>query len=820
MTNWARDIRYGLRMLIRNKGFTAVAILALALGIGPNVAIFSIVWATFLAPLPYHDANQLVVVWTKFKGERNATRGDDYAQYAAQSQSFQRLDFQSWSIMHLTNQDHSQEDNAGIPVTPGMHTKNLGLHMAMGRDFLPDEGKPGKDHFVILTHRLWQEHFQADTTILGKPILIDDEPYIVVGVLEPGVADRISGTQFIVPLVLTQGVHSNSFGNVFGRLKPGVTLAQAQAELAVIDRRLPSVPGDDDTVREFRSVSVEPLKNDWLDHKLERNLWLLLAAVGFVLLIACANVANLLLARGSARQQELAVRSALGASRRQVFAQLLTESLTLAILGGAIGITLGFAIMKLSMAILPDLAKQTAEAVVEVNLPVLCFATAITIIGGVLFGCAPAWQAARLNLVDTLKAGSRSVIGHGRMRIQGVLVTAEFALALTLLGGAGMALHSFWRLTQIDLGVQTDHVLTAYLQPHTTGHRGAAPTVPPPRQILAGQRQMMDNLRAVPGVQEVALTTTIPLQGYDSFPFSIVGQPVDSAHRPVADFQGVTPSFFKTFGIRLMRGRFLNDSDTVDSLPTIMVSETFVRRYLSAVVDPLTQRLLIPTIVPNQNQLGPPAERQIVGIFHDVLNNEHLTGTAQPAMFISLGQMPWPYVALAVRTSVDPGAVTHAVRGTLAQAAPGVTMVQIQTMEEIVDTQRTGDRFGMVLFGGFAAVALLLAALGIYGVMSFAVAQRTHEIGLRMALGAQRNEVVMLMVRGGMKLAFIGAGIGLVGVYGLGQIMHSTLYGVGRVDFSSVAIVATLLLAVAVLASWLPARRTARIDPVIALREE
>jgi putative ABC transport system permease protein len=457
---------------------------------------------------------------------------------------------------------------------------------------------------------------------------------------------------------------------------------------------------------------------------------------------------------------------------------------------------------------------------VEVNLPVLYFASAITLIGGVLFGCAPAWQAARLNLVDTLKAGSRSVIGHGRMRIQGVLVTAEFALALTLLGGAGMALHSFWRLTQIDLGVQTDHVLTGYLQPHTTGHRGAAPAVPPPRQILADQRQMMESLRAVPGVQEVALTTTIPLQGYDSFPFSVVGQPVDAAHRSVADFEGVTPSFFKTFGIRLMRGRFLNDSDTVDSLPAIMVSETFVRRYLSAGVDPLTQRLLIPTIVPNQNQLGPPAERQIVGIFHDVLNNEHLTGTAQPAMFVSLGQMPWPYVALAVRTSVDPGAVTRAVRGTLARAAPGVTMVQIQTMEEIVDTQRTGDRFGMVLFGGFAAVALLLAALGIYGVMSFAVAQRKHEIGLRMALGAQRNEVVMLMVRGGMKPAFIGAGIGLVGVYGLGQVMHSTLYGIGTVDFGSVAIVATLLLAVAVFASWLPARRTARIDPVIALREE
>ena len=330
---------------------------------------------------------------------------------------------------------------------------------------------------------------------------------------------------------------------------------------------------------------------------------------------------------------------------------------------------------------------------------------------------------------------------------------------------------------------------------------------------------MMDRLRAVPGVRDVALTTSIPLDGGGSFPFSIDGQPVDNAHRPVADLEAVTPSFFSTFGIRLMRGRFLNANDTPDSPPVVIVNESFVHRYVGA-ADPLSQRLLIPQIVLGQNQLGPPVARQIVGVFHDVLDNEHLTGTAQPEMYLSLGQMPWPYVALAVRTSVDPGAISSGIRSTLAQVSPDLRMAHVQTMDEIVDSQRTGDRFSMVLFGGFASVALLLAALGIYGVMSFAVAQRTHEIGLRMALGAQRNEVVMLMVRGGMKLAFIGAGIGLVGVYGLGQVMHSTLYGVGRVDFSSVAIVATLLLAVAVLASWLPARRTARIDPVIALREE
>jgi putative ABC transport system permease protein len=814
MGNWWRNVRYGLRMLARNKGFTTIAILALALGIGPNVAIFSIIWATFLAPLPYPHANELVVAWTHFKGERAPTRADDYAEYVAQSRSFQRLDFESWSALHLTNPDHSEDEASGLPITPGFYTKNLGLHMALGRDFLPDEGTPGKDHLVIITHRLWQERFHADPDILGKPILIHNEPYTVVGVIAPGAADRIP-TQFIVPLLLPPGVHSRHFGNVVGRLKPGVTLAQAQAELSVIDRRLAAQRNGGKDASSW-SVSVEAFKNDWLDHKLQRNLWLLLAAVGLVLLIACANVANLLLARGASRQQELAVRSAMGATRRQVFAQLLTESLTLSLLGGAIGIAMGWALMKLSMAILP-LVKQTAEAVVELNLPVLCFAVGVTLLGGILFGCAPAWQAAQANLSETLKQGSRSVSGHGRTRTQGILVTAEFALALTLLAGAGMALHSFWNLSRIDVGVTTDHVLTANLQPRATGNQGGS-AQPHPEQIVAGQRQLVERLRAVPGVADVALATNMPLMGYDTFPFAIAGQPADKTHPLVTDFQAVTPGFFNTFGIRLVRGRFLNDSDTMTTPLATMVNETFVRRYFPN-ADPLTQRLIV-TLPSQQGQSGPPVEYQIVGVFHDVLDNEHLTGNAQPAMYVSLWQTPWPYVGLAARTVVDPGAVTSGIGAAIAAAAPNLSMVRVQTMRQVVDDQLTGDRFGMVLFGGFAAVALLLAALGIYGVMSFAVAQRTHEIGLRMALGAQRNEVVALMVRSGIRMAMPGLAIGLAGVYVLGRLMHSTLYGVQMVDYASTGIVAALLLAVAVLACWLPARRSAQVDPMVALREE
>jgi putative ABC transport system permease protein len=808
-SNLWRNIRCALRQLRRSPGFAITAILALALGIGPNVAIFSIIWATFLAPLPYPQADRLVVVWTHYKGERGPTRADDYAQYAAQSNSFQRLDFESWVDLHLTNPDHSEDDESGLQVTPGLDTKTIGLHMALGRDFLPDEGVPGKDHLAIITHRLWQERYHADPEIVGKSILIRDEPYMVVGVIQQGASDR-TGVPFVVPLILPPGVHTQHFGNVIGRLKPGVSVAQAQAEFSVIDRRLASQRNGEGDAKSW-TVSVEPLKNDWLDHKLERNLWLLLAAVGLVLLIACANVANLLLARGASRKQEIAVRAALGATRGQIFVQLLTESLTLSMVGGVIGIAAGWGIMKISMALLP-LAKSTAEAEVGLNIPVLCFAFGVTLLAGILFGCAPGWQASRLNLSETLKQGSRSVGGRGRGATQSVLVTVEVALALILLAGAGMALHSFWNLSHIDLGFNFDHVLTGRLRPRATGPRGGKPVYLPPEQIVVRQHQLIDRLRSVPGVADAALTTNAPLHGYDTFPFSIAGQPFDQSHPPVADLEAVTPGFFTTFGIRLVRGRFLGERDALSAPRAIMVNETFVRRYLSN-ADPLTQH------VEFINQAH-TIDYQIVGVFHDVLDDEHLTGTVQPEMYISLWQAGWSYVSFAVRTVVDPVAVSGGLRGVLASAAPEVTVNQLETMRQVVDDQRTGDRFGMVLFGGFAAVALVLAAVGIFGVMSFAVAMRTHEIGLRMALGAKRSEVVALMVRRGMKLALLGILIGLGGSFGLGRLMHTTLYGVESADVGSLAAVAGLLILVALVACWLPARRCADIDPMQALRNE
>jgi putative ABC transport system permease protein len=616
------------------------------------------------------------------------------------------------------------------------------------------------------------------------------------------------------------GVHTNQFGAVMGRLKPGVTLAQAQAELSSLEKTLREQHGGDQDPNAF-SLTVEHLRNDWLDPKTQRNLWLLFYAVSLVLLIACANIANLLLARGSSRTQELAVRSALGASRGQIFVQLFTESLTLALFGGALGLLFGWAIMKLGLVYLPSLAIQSSDTVVQMNLPVLGFAFVIALLAGIAAGCAPSLRSGRVNESEALKQGRRSAGGRGRTPLQAALVTGEIAMALILLAGSGLALHSFWNLSHIDLGFRADHILTAELWRGSNTMRGRYTSLPP-EQVVAQQRQLLERIRAVPGVFDAALTSTLPMHGFDTFPFAVAGKPVDRAHMPTADLQAVTPSYFGTFGIRLVRGRFLNDEDSLQSPPVVMVNESFVRRYLSG-GDPLTHQLLVPLVSAAGAGSKIPAMReyQIVGVLHDVLNNEHLTGTVQPGMYVSRWQMPERYANIAVRTlGLDPVLIGAPLQHAVSSAMPGAAIDHVQTMTELLDEERSPDRFQMILFGAFAAVALLLSAVGIYGVMSFAVAQRTHEIGVRMALGARQRDVIRLIVGSGFRMALAGLGIGLAGALALGRLMRSTLYGVQAADLASLATVVVLLLAVALVACWVPARHSAAVDPMHALRNE
>jgi putative ABC transport system permease protein len=816
LENLLRNVRFAFRQLRRSPAFAITAVLALALGIGPNVAIFSIIWATFLAPPPYPNADQLVVVWRHYKGERIPTQGDEYAELAAQSKTFDSLSFQSWLAMHLTNADHTADQEAGLPTSPGLQTRTVQEPLAMGRDFLPSEGAPGNDHVVILTDWLWRHRYHADPNILGKSILIEDSPYSVIGVFKASPHEKGGGVEFAVPILLTPSTHSQ-FGILIGRLKPGVTLAQAQAELSVIDEQHARQHYGMHGATPF-TLTVEHFRNDWLDVKTQRNLWLLLDAVGLVLLIACANIANLLLARGASRGQELAVRTALGASRAQIFGQLITESLTMSLLGGLIGVGLGWALMKMAIAYLPNLALESTDTVVRINMPVLGFALLIAVIAGVLAGCAPSWRSARINQSEALKQGSRAMGGGGRSPLQSLLVVTEFALALTLLAGAGMALHSFWNLTHIDVGFTVERVLTAELHPKKNG----AGWTGNPAQNLARQDALLDHLRQIPGVLDAALSSGVPMSGFDTFPFTVVGQPFDPAHRPVADLEAVSPSFFSTFGVRLVRGRFLNDRDTPQSQPVVVVNETFVRRYLPN-EDPLNHRLQFPpppAMVRDGTKPPSPTEFQIVGVFHDVLNDQHLTGEVQPQMYVCQWVVGRPF-EIAIRTVVhDPSPLSSALQQAITAAEPGAAIDHVRTMDQIVEQERSSDRAVMLLFGAFALVALLLAAVGIYGVMSFAVAQRTHEIGVRMALGARRSQVVKLILADGIRMALLGLCIGMAGALGLGRLMHSTLYGVKSVDILSLTGVAVLLFGVALLACWVPAQRSAAVNPMRALRNE
>ncbi len=805
MSDWWRDLRFGFRLLGKNKGFASIAVLALVLGIGPNTAIFSIIYATLLAPMPYPHPDQLVIVWSKIQGNRNGVAAGDYLDWKNQSRSFHGL--WAWTGFSANlGGTQNPEQVQGSQNVPGMQS-GMGIKFMLGRDFLPEEALPGHDHVVILRHKLWVRRFGSNRGIIGQQIRINDQPYTVVGVMPTGTQDRMPG-DLLVPLAFKpeQINHDFHWLLVMGRLKSGVTVQQAQADMDAVTKHIGEVYPQD----KGWGARVDPLRNDFMPKERIAGLWLLMGGVGFVLLIACANVANLLLARGTARQREIAVRASLGASRRRLFGQLLTESLALALLGGAVGVGLGWGILKAVVAFMPD---QTlpSEADVSLNIPVLLFTLGATLLAGVLAGCAPGFQAARLDLNETLKQTGRSLSG-GRHWLRRVLVIGEFALALTLLAGAGLAIHSFWKITQLDLGIRSDHILTFFLPVPEERLKGAD-------QIRNFYSQMLANIEAVPGVSNATVTTGMPVQGTGfGMPFYIEGKPFGNpADRPGAGFQMVTPGYFDTFGVRVLRGRHFNDRDTAGSPRVAMVDEQFVKKHLKN-VDPLRQRIMVEELVPGVTKLGPAVAWQIVGIFHSVQYGDRPNDS--PIMYVPFAQSPWPQAQIAVRTSGDPQAITKSIAAAVHIMAPSLPLAGTETMDHIVAESRAGDRFETFLYGSFAAVALLLAALGIYGVIAFLVEQRTHEIGLRMALGAGRVAVLKLVVSEGMVLALAGLVLGLLGAWLVGRAMQSMLYGVTSSDYTVFAAVGAVLLASALLASYVPAHRAATVDPMLALRQD
>jgi putative ABC transport system permease protein len=533
--------------------------------------------------------------------------------------------------------------------------------------------------------------------------------------------------------------------------------------------------------------------------------------VGFVLLIACVNVANLLLARSMARQKEMAVRASLGASSKTIFGQLLTESLMLAIGGGALGVGVGYAMLRGLIAVMPR-DTLPSEADLTLNIPILLFTLGATTLAGLLFGCIPAWYASRVDPAEALKEGGRSGTSVGRNRLRRVLVVGEFALALALLAGAGLAIHSFVNLSREDLGVEIDHVLTFFLSVPDSRPKD-------PAKITAYYRQMLASIAAVPGVRSVSAETGLPLRG-DGFgmPFTIAGGQTysDPSQRPGANFGMVTPDYFKTFGIQLAKGRTFTDEDNETSPKVAVVNEEFVKQFLKG-KDPLTQRVVVEQLIPGVTKLGPAVEWQIVGVIHDVRDDLR---EKRGEILIPFWQIPWPSAGIGVRTAEDPAAMTKSIAAAVHTVDPMIALDTPQTMEQVRDRVLSGDRFTLVLFATFAAIALLLAAVGIYGVMTFSVEQRSHEIALRMALGATRGRVVGLVVREGLTLALIGLGVGLIGAYFIGRAMQGVFYGVSAMDYSAFFAVGFVLMAAALLACYLPAARAASTEPMKVLRTE
>jgi putative ABC transport system permease protein len=802
---FTRNLSYSLRGLRKNPAFALTAVLTLALGIGATTAMFSVVYAVF-EPMPYPQPDQLVMVWSRAQGNRNSTVAGDFLDWKERSSSFQGMSAWTGGSFNVGTNDRP-EQIVGSQRTPGFFTME-GMPLLLGRDFTPEEAQPGNDRVVILSHRLWVRSFNSNPNVVGTQIRMNGEAYTVVGVLRPGIYDRLN-PQLWVPLSLgTDPTNRDSrWVSVMARLKEGVSLAQAQGEMKSIAGQIQTEHPRPHPI----DVTVEPLHLNFVTDRTRQNLWLLLGAVGLLLLIGCVNVANLLFARGTSRQREVAVRSALGASRARVFSQLLTEALVLAALGGAVGICLALAITRFIESVMPPVGTMIpSEADIRISIPVLMFTLAVTGLAGVLFGSVPAWHATRLDLNAVLKVGGRSGASGTKQGVRSILVIAEFALALTLLAAGGLALRSFWNVSQIDLGIRPDNVLTFRLP--VPEHR-----LKEPERMRSYYRQMLERIEAVPGVKSATVMTGVPAAGPGpSVRFSVVGQPTPGlAELPNAALHMVTAGYLNTLGVRLLKGRGVDMHDSETSPRVALVNEHFVNRFLASEVDPLSQRIAL-----NESRQGTAqrsaAEYQIVGVFHNVRGAG--PRPEYPEVIVPFWQDPRPRASIALKTDGDPKALLRSIAAAVNAVDPDMPLAGAKTVDEIIDESLAINRFSVVLFASFGSLGLVLAAIGIYGVTSFGVAERTREFGVCLALGAQRSRVMSAVLREGTALALIGGVFGLIGALLVRRAMQITLFDVPAIDVRVFATIFLLLLISAWLACLIPAWRASRVEPLHALR--
>jgi putative ABC transport system permease protein len=796
-----QDLRYGVRMLLKHKGFTLVAVVTLALGIGANTAIFSIVNAVLLRPFPYQAPERLVMLKERVSaGGGFSPSYPNFVDWRAQNTVFD-------SISAVCQNESFNFTGTGEPerlqgrLVSAEFFYLLGVKPLVGRDFLAEEDSAGATPAVILSYGFWQRRFGNNPNVIGQQLTLNLQSYTVVGITTP---DFRFGPEADVTVPI--GLSAQRFqlrgrdpgADVVARLKPTVSQQQAETELNLIAERLEEQYPQSN---KGRRVVLTPLHESFVGN-VRQPLLILLGAVGLVLLIACANVANLMLVRSSTRQKEMAVRVALGASRAKLVRQLLTESVLLTMLGAALGILLAFWGTSLIAAQLPDGIPRLQEA--KVDAPVLLFTLAISLLTGLLFGLVPALQASRPNLTEGLKEGERGSSGR-RQRLRNLLVVGEVALTLTLLVGAGLLIQSFRRVLQVDPGFSTQNLLTMQVSVNN----------PDGQQVANFFEQLQQDVRNLPGVKAVAVSNGLPFDMANYPGFFIEGR-TDPDNKGSGLRYSVSPDYFRTMGIELIKGRLFTTEDTRDIPQVIVIDEALARRHFPN-EDPIGKRL-------KQSRDAPGLE--IVGVVRHVEHYSLEGQSADAQFYINFDQTPLQTlpnirrINLLTRTEVEPSSLASAVRGQIAALNKDQAVFNVRTMEQIVWQSVAPRRFSMLLLTVFAIVALALASIGIYGMMSYAVAQRTREIGVRMALGAQRGNLLGLVIGQGMKLALVGVALGLVASVALTRTIKSLLFGMSATDPVTFAAIALLLALVALLACWIPARRATRVDPMVALRHE
>ena len=812
MNEFIRNLRYGSRALWKSPAFTAVAVATLAIGIGANTAIFSFVNGVLLKPLPYAEPDRIVRVLEKPPGGgRNGISTLNYLDWQKDNRVFEYMAAQTGGSTTLTGQGEPTQLSAGI-VSPH-YFDIFAAGTVLGRTFAADEDQPGKSAVVVLSHSLWSTQFGGDPNIVGKSIQLDGEPTTVIGVLPAGSAFDRAYNQLWRPLVfkpsnMTRNFHW--FGS-FAKLKSGVTLEQARSQMDTIGAR---IAHDYPDSNKGWGVNIERYSDILVGEQMRRSLYVLLAAVGMVLLIGCANLANLSLARGTAREREVAIRSSLGASRWRLVGQFLSENLILSVCGGLLGIALGYATMAGLKAAVPPYSFPR-EASVSLDGRVLLFSLGISLFTAILFGLAPALHATRLNLAGSMKEGGRGTgAGRAGQRARSVLVVAEMGLAFVLLSGAGLLIRSFFAMQGVDTGFDATNIITAELPIANT-------RFPDPDRLNGYLRQIEESIQALPGVRGVAVTSALPMKGWGyGMPFQIADKPmVDRANRKACFFKMVSPTYFSVLGMKVRQGRALNDRDVKGSPPSTVINETMVHRYFPN-ENPLGKRILIQEIVPGKTELGPEIPWEVVGVVADEKVDDLDEKEASAGLYVSNEQSPVYFQSLVVRTAIASGSLQQAIGRAVRAIDKDQTLAEVKTLDQIKAESVATDKLQSMLLTVFAAIAMLLAAIGIYGVISYSVVQRTREIGIRAALGATSSDVLRLVLRAGIRMSALGLVLGVAGAVGLTRLMETLLFGVGARDPLTMIAVAGLLASVAILACYIPARRASRVDPVIALRYE